>query len=189
MKKGALNLSIQAIVIVVIAFVVLGLGLTFVTGLFDDITKDTKDIQANIRERVLEDLRASGNKLSITKEINLERGKQTLESVGIVNVDLGENHFGILIEPIKKQVPGQAEITDTAQFADEVTFFYSTGVEEKLGPTEGDVIPVTITATNQAAGNYLYKVTVLRELTEGACASGTDQCEEYDSDTFFVRVS
>jgi hypothetical protein len=37
-KKGSLDISIQAIVIVVIAFVVLGLGLGFVKSTFKDIT-------------------------------------------------------------------------------------------------------------------------------------------------------
>ena len=66
MRKGSLNLSIQAIVIVVIAFVVLGLGLGFVKNTFKDIGSTSKEVQSKIKEQILEDLRTSGKKLSIS---------------------------------------------------------------------------------------------------------------------------
>ena len=58
-KKGDLNLSIQAIVIVVIAFVVLGLGLGFVRGQFKSIQETSTGVQEQIRQQILEDLRRS----------------------------------------------------------------------------------------------------------------------------------
>ena len=66
MKKGSLNLSIEAIVIVVIAFVVLGLGLGFVRGQFKSITETTTSIQDQIRQQITEDLRTGDKKLSFS---------------------------------------------------------------------------------------------------------------------------
>ena len=44
-KKASLELSIQAIIIVVIAFVVLGLGLGFCKNTFKDIGAPLKEVQ------------------------------------------------------------------------------------------------------------------------------------------------
>jgi len=189
-RKASLNLSIQAIVIVVIAFVVLGLGLGFVKNTFKDIGSTTKEVQAKIKEQILEDLRTSGKKLSITSQIQLERGSQVIENVGVVNTGLSEKKFGIKIEYIKKQNPdGSADLSDGA--GKEIIFFYNDLVDKGLSPTVGDVIPLTISATSAAAGNYLYKVNVLSEEQPGACLGGSAGagCQIYDTKSFFVRIT
>ncbi len=188
-KKASLNLSIQAIVIVVIAFVVLGLGLGFVKGTFKELTSTSGEVQAKIKEQVLEDLRTSGKKLSISQEIQLERGKQTVENVGIVNTGFAENKFGIQVQPINKQGPNGEPVQGDA-WKQEVTFFYNTLIEKQLAPTQGDVIPITITAKSSASGNYLFKVNVYEESAGGDCSNlDSESCNLYDTRSFFVRVS
>jgi Sec-independent protein translocase protein TatA len=189
-KKASLNLSIQAIVIVVIAFVVLGLGLGFVKNTFKDIGGTTKEVQSKIKEQILEDLRTSGKKLSLTTQIQLERGSQVVENIGVVNTGLSERSFGIQIEFIKKQNPdGSTDVSEEA--SSEIVFFYSDIVDKRLSPTAGDVFPLTISAKSSAAGNYLFKVNVQVEDSDGACLGGTENagCELYDTRSFFVRVS
>lgn len=191
-KKGSLDISIQAIVIVVIAFVVLGLGLGFVKSTFKDITSTTSDVQAKIKEQILEDMRVSGKKVSVTSQITLERGNQVIENIGIVNTGLSEKSFGIKISFIKKQNPDGTPGAEGAENdPQEIGFFYSELIEKRLSPTAGDVLPITVTAKSSAAGNYLYKVDVLAESAPGACASGTigAGCELYDTRSFFVRVA
>src|SRR3989344_1786251 len=189
-KKGSLDVSIQAIVIVVIALTVLGLGLGFVKSTFKDIGETSKGVQAKIKEQMLEDLRVSGKKVSITSQVNLERGKEALENIGIVNTGLTEKTFGVKIEFIKKQNPDGTE-DQTPEAGTEIIFFYSNLVEKRLSPTAGDVIPITISAKSSAAGNYLYKVDVLAESITGACATGTvgTGCDLYDTRSFFVKVA
>jgi len=181
-------MSIQAIVIIVIALTVLGLGLGFVKGTFKDISETSKGVQAKIKEQILEDLRVSGKKVSITSQVNLERGKEALENIGIVNTGLTEKTFGVKIEFIKKQNPDGTE-DQSLEAGNEIIFFYNNLVEKTLSPTVGDVIPITLSAKSSAAGNYLYKVDVLAG-TPAACASGTvgAGCELYDTRSFFVRV-
>ena len=189
-KKGSLDVSIQAIVIVVIALTVLGLGLGFVKSTFKDIGETSKGVQAKIKEQILEDLRVSGKKVSITSQVNLERGKEALENIGIVNTGLTEKTFGVKIEFIKKQNPDGTE-DQTPEAGTEIIFFYSNLVEKKLSPTAGDVIPITISAKSSAAGNYLYKVDVLAESITGACATGTvgTGCDLYDTPSFFAKIA
>ena len=185
-KKASLELSIQAIIIVVIAFVVLGLGLGFVKNTFKDITGTTKEVQAKIKEQILEDMRVSGKKLSITSQVALERGNQIVENVGVVNTGLSKRAFGIQVSFIKKQLPdGSQDTSEGAQ--NEIDFFFSEYVDKELSPTVGDVIPITISAKSTASGNYLYKVEVR------ACQAVTElpgpEWELYDTRSFFVRVS
>ena len=189
-KSGSLEMSIQAIVIIVIALTVLGLGLGFVKGTFKDISETSKGVQAKIKEQILEDLRVSGKKVSITSQVTLERGKEALENIGIVNTGLTEKTFGVKIEFIKKQNPDGTE-DQSLEAGNEITFFYNNLVEKRLSPTAGDVIPISISAESSAAGNYLYKVDVLAESTPSACgnpATVGPNCELYDTRSFFVRV-
>ncbi len=193
MKKASLNLSIQAIVIVVIAFVVLGLGLGFVKNTFKDITGTTKEVQSKIKEQILEDMRTSGKKLSITSQILLERGSQVIENIGIVNTGLSTKKFGVKHTFLKKQNPDGTE-DNTELAGEEITFFYNTLVEKELVPTAGDVLAVTISAKSGAAGNYIYKFDVYAEDLAQPGACGVDPvvgpgCELYDTRSFFVKVS
>ena len=187
-KRGSLNLSIEAIVIVVIAFTVLGLGLAFVKNQLGGIGKTSSEVQSKIKDQILEDMRSSGKKLAITQEIVLERGKQTIENVGIVNTDVNTHSFGIYVEGIKMQKPnGDPGTADDLK--NDISFFYNTNIEKKLSPTGGDVIPLTISAKSSAAGNYLYKVTVY---DDGQCTTGdAASCgasTPYDTRSFFVKV-
>jgi hypothetical protein len=184
-KRGSLNLSIEAIVIVVIAFTVLGLGLAFVKNQLGGIGKTTSEVQTKIKEQILEDMRTSGKKLSIAQQIQLERGKETVENVGIVNTGTQTGTFGIRITPIKGQRPNGNGITIDEMIA-EISFFYSGLVDKTLPPTGGDVIPVTISARSSASGNYLYKVEVYQS---PECSDTSVECPTpYDTRSFFVKV-
>ncbi len=193
-KKGDLSLSIQTIVIVVIAFTVLGLGLTFVKEQIGSIGKTAKDVQVEIRSKILDDLRSSGKKLSISEEIALERNKETIVGIGVVNTGISTKKYGVCIEPIRKQsldgTPGTIE-----EMKKEVNFFYNAEVEKELSPTQGDVIAATVSARGTASGNYLYKVNAYSEDTPGACSVPTENCPTpsggctlYDTKSFFVKV-
>ena len=193
-KKASLELSIQAIVIVVIAFTVLGLGLGFVKSQIGNLQKTATEVQSKIKEQILEDMRVSGKKVSVASQITLERGNQVVENIGIVNTGLSEKTFGIKISFIKKQnADGSAGAEGAENDPKEIGFFYSELIEKKLSPTAGDVMAVTISAKSNAAGNYLYKVDVFAEdsTSPGACAAGKvgAGCELYDTRSFFVRVA
>ena len=85
-KKGSLNLSIEAIVIVVIASTVRGLGLGFVKNQMDDIDKTSSSIQTQISQKILEDLREGNKKLSFPADkLSLATGEESVQAIGIKN--------------------------------------------------------------------------------------------------------
>ena len=63
-KKASLELSIRAIVIVVLAMTLLGLGLAFIKGMFGDITKISDITFDKISDQLQRDLINSDEKLA-----------------------------------------------------------------------------------------------------------------------------
>ncbi len=85
-KKASLEISIQAIVIVVLAMTLLGLGLGFIRGMFKNIGSTTEDVTEQVRQRVLDDLITGDKKVSFPKtEIIVDKGGSQVLTVGIRN--------------------------------------------------------------------------------------------------------
>ena len=85
-KKASLEISIQAIVIVVLAMTVLGLGLGFIKGMFSSITGVTSGTFDKIADQLQKDLVSSNEKLVFSQtKVAIERGKSLLLGWGIKN--------------------------------------------------------------------------------------------------------
>ncbi len=182
-KKGSLNLSIQMIVIVVIAFVVLGLGLGFVRTQFSSISDTSSQVQKQIEQQVLDDLRRGNQKLSFpTDELILETGEDTVQAIGVKNTKDSSLMLRVAFE-VKTSVSFE-------KFTSEVDFPFTTvggvstnskiiwnGDLQSFPPGEARVIPVTITAPDRI-GTYLYKVVIEQE--DGSV---------FDERTFFIKTS
>ncbi len=179
-KRGTLNISIEAIVIVVIALTVLGLGITFVRQQITGIGTTTTTIQEQIKQQILDDLRTGNKKLSFpATELKLETRQESVEAFGVKNIEDGP-----VTLIIKFQVKDGADFVDFVSEEDlEIT---SKGANAKiiwddtlqsLDPGDSKVFPATITAPDKT-GNYLYKIILSDE-----------NGKEFDSKTFFVKTS
>jgi len=174
-RKASLNLSIEAIVIVVIAFVVLGLGLGFVRNQFGSITDTTTQIQEQIKQQVLDDLRTGDKKLAFpASEITLNKKESKVNAIGIKNVKQGPLKYKIEIiqnggDPIFGDQSKAGYLTDN--------FLYDAEGDE-LQPTESRIIPIRMTSET-SAGTGQFKIIV------------TDETENtlYDSKSFFITVT
>src|SRR3989338_249996 len=86
-KKGSLEISIQAIVIVVLAMTLLGLGLTFVKKMFGNVDVISTGTFEKIQEQLQRDLVNSNEKLVFSQtKIAMERGSEKLFGWGVKNV-------------------------------------------------------------------------------------------------------
>jgi hypothetical protein len=182
-RKASLNLSIQAIVVVVIAFVVLGLGLGFVRSQFGSIEDTSSQVQKQIEQQILDDLRRGNQKLSFpTDELVLETGEDNVQSIGIKNTKDSPLSLAVGFE-VKAGAGFKAFISEV-----ENEFTTVGGVEstskiiwndqaQSFSPGESRVIPVTITAPDKS-GTYLYKVVIIQ-----------DDGEVFDERTFFIKTS
>lgn len=182
MKKASLNLSIQAIVIVVIAFVVLGLGLTFVRGVFDDIGGQSEDIFESVADQINDQIAKSSEPLYFPKQkLNLEAGDEEVTGVGVKNTGDVPLQLQVIFEVRvgSEFIPFvSGEVGTYGAGDDEFTagIFWDDSLQ-RYGPGQGTAIPITLTAPSKF-GNYLYKIRVLKE-------DGND----FASKTFFVRTS
>ena len=181
MKKGDLNLSIQVIVVVVIAFVVLGLGLQFVRTQFIKFGGDFGDVQDQIKQIIMEELRTGNKKLSFpSQNIDLERGKSKDIGFGVKNTEPGLLNYKIAIYPVSKKDASLGE------WESEVEFFYSEE-QSSLSSTEIRVHSLRIFANPDSGGSYIFRLEV-QDLgsTEEPPSTGNPP---YDEKTFFVTVN
>jgi hypothetical protein len=170
-KKGSLNLSIEAIVIVVIAFVVLGLGLGFVRSQFGSIEETAGSVQEQIKQQILDDLRTGNKKLSFpATSLTVERGQAKDIAVGVKNTGNLDLIYSVDVVVLNKQ----SETLTAEELSAAVEFFYDPSPKQ-LPPTESRVESIRISAPG-ATGTYLVKLSLL----EGS--------DVYDEKTFFVTV-
>ena len=172
-KKGSLELSIQAIIIIVIAFVVLGLGLGFVRTQFKSITETSSSVQEQVRQQVLEDLRTGNKPLSFpATTLNINLNDATDIAVGVKNT-----------QPIEL-LEYNVKLTVTCKSGDEpclppytaVDFFYDKSTVYKLNVgAEPNIHPIKIIAREK--GTYLVKLEIIK----------TD-ASNYAEKTFFVNI-
>ena len=100
-KKASLEISVQAIVIVVLAMTLLGLGFGFIRGMFKNITSTTEDVTEQVRQRVLDDLISGDKKVSFPKtEVTIDKGGSQVLTVGIRNKKDTPLHYKMRLTPI-----------------------------------------------------------------------------------------
>ncbi len=185
-KKGSLNLSIEAIVIVVIAFTVLGLGLGFVKTQIGDIGKTSSAIQEQISQQILDDLRTGNKKLSFpATKLNLATGEESVQAIGLKNTEdspvqviigfeikSGDSFLSFTSQEVKSFKQGATDVKSKIDWDNS---------EQPLKPGESRVFPVTITAPDKS-GNYLYKIIITKVTADGTKSA-------FDSRTFFIKTS
>ncbi len=81
-KKGSLNLSIEAIVIIVVAFVVLGLGLTLTRAIFEGAGQKLPEAFAVTQ---LEATPTAENPITISQTVKIGRSSEKTMDVGFYN--------------------------------------------------------------------------------------------------------
>ena len=100
-KKASLEISIQAIVIVVLAMTLLGLGLGFIRGMFKNISSTTEDVTEQVRQKILDDLITGDKKVSFPKtDIIIDKGGSVVLTVGVRNKKDTLLHYKMRFTPI-----------------------------------------------------------------------------------------
>lgn len=116
-KKGSLNLSIEAIVIIVVAFVVLGLGLTLTRTIFKGAEQKLPEAFAVTQ---LEATPTAENPITISQSIEIGRNSEKTMDVGFYNQDTNSAKaatFAITscLDKAKKSVTEKPEMASISQ--------------------------------------------------------------------------
>ena len=172
-KKGSLNLSIQAIVIIVLAMTLLGLGLGFVRNQFKIIGETATTVQEQTRQAILDDLRIGNKKLSFpTGRIILIPGERKDLAFGVKNTEDSTIDFTIVISR-----RGTTDFTILNSTTKSDGSFFWDDSDQQLNPGDSRVFGILHQA-EPTKDTYLYKIEIKL----------LDDSSIYDAKTFFVTV-
>ena len=125
-KRASLEISIQAIVIVVLAMTLLGLGLGFIRNMFKNIGSTTEDVTEQVRQRILDDLITGDKKISFPKtDITLEKAGSEVVAIGIRNKGDRPLNYKMDICPISYNPPSGTIVTYT-----DCSYFITAGFDK-----------------------------------------------------------
>jgi hypothetical protein len=195
-KRASLELSIRAIVIVILAMTLLGLGLGFVRNMFQDIGGITTDVTEQIKEQITAQLRTSGEKLSFPATVALSRGELKTLIIGVQNTGSELIYFGF-------DLNWDAPNSDHAQKSDGTVDSDKTFDEEydprylsdpcsfSLEPAEASAYGINIKAPRVAGTDMVVlKVRIAETSSDGSCAADADPSDNpvFATKTTFTTV-
>lgn len=189
-KKASLNLSINAIVIIVLAMTLLGLGLTFIRGIFRKAGGITETTFEKISEQLDTDLQTSEAPLLFSEtRLAMERGgPSSLEGFGVRNDGNVPISYGIKI--VAFSCPDAAEVDGECPAVDN-WFTYFTGDEQyTINPAERQVNKVTIDVERGATtGLYLLKILAYTGTWDGQECKGPEAaCDVFGQTELFLTI-
>ncbi len=160
--KGAFELSLSFIVIVVIAVILLSLAITFLQGIFSSVEQLTYKITDVAREKLLGDLASSGGKVGLAAPAVTEwkRGQTGSFALGIRNLDPALDktfYISIYLESLGGELSGTPVSSKQDEVAKWITPIKTEFVEASGSKTTDIIIKPPATAS---LGIYLFRVIV-----------------------------
>ncbi len=198
-KKGGLDVSVNSIVILIFAVIILGLGIRFIKSMFGKASASFTEVSDTAKREVESTLAQSSKRVVLSnKDFKVEPGQSINAYLGIKNYlksaetfsilsdsNAGFNSDGSPADPSKSSIacyyfiPGDGQ-SDQSDAEELITF--NTLPSIKLAPGEDQVLKLIIRADNSAPlGTYYCKVYV-------ANPDSHSQNKEYASFPFNVEV-
>ncbi|MBW2985224.1 hypothetical protein KY313_01030 [Candidatus Woesearchaeota archaeon] len=95
-KKASLNLSINAIVVLILAITMLGLGLTFMRNIFGGATKEFTKVSGEVEKQMIEQMKESNKVVSLSRpKITVKVGEKEQIFIGLKNDEQNNKIFQI----------------------------------------------------------------------------------------------
>ncbi|MEM4240473.1 MAG: hypothetical protein QXM31_02810 [Candidatus Woesearchaeota archaeon] len=191
-KKGALELSITAIVVLIIAITVLGLAIFFIKNLFKGGTEIFTSELAKIKDTLRKNIEESGELVVMSKgaELEVKRGEKFEFHIGTRNTASKTRCFRIGIVCNKPfgdhdctpygndRLVGGLDEAGSPPAPDEKWFPRLLGEFEVPGNDIG-VFPATLQIASADPDTYLMYLNVYQGLVD--CEPGIDCCSATDS--------
>ena len=148
-KKASLEISIQAIVIIVLAMTLLGLGLGFIKSMFKNIGGIQEDISQAVKDQILNDLITNDKKISFSKsEIVMDKGESQVLAVGVRNKKDTPLNYKMRFNPVSGPdgAPFSIDNPPWFQFAQNQVY--------KLPAAEPDIRSIRLNVPSVNSGSY-----------------------------------
>jgi len=186
-RKASLELSIRAIVIVVLAMTIMGLGLGFVRNTFKDIGGLSDDVTEQIRQQILDDLITSDKKVSFPKtELKIDKGGSEVLTVGIRNKD----DFSLNYRMEFKAISGPSTINpfDDVQKGKVIDWFQFSTTSYELSSADSEVRNVRLSIpTSSKSGSYFLTFDIIKLIEDPSDPTKILE-ETYATKDFFIVV-
>ncbi len=170
-KRAALNLSINAIVVLILAITMLGLGLSFMRNIFGSATKEFEEVGGTVRKQMIEQMKETDNTVDLSRpKVDLKAGEETQIFIGFKNDGNVPRFFEVSVDGSSSTRLG--DITDTCSIlvtgvAKEIYLEFKTGETEVL-KGEVVVLPLNIkTNSDVDQATCFYELVVEHGTTSG----------------------
>jgi len=206
-KKAALQLSINAIVILILAITILSLGIAFIKSQFGALTERFAEVSAEIKSELINKIRDTGELLVFNRvEVEAKLGKPEEFYIGIKNTAPNVNNPDnpVCFIPAVKCVSalngecfdgrndvyvGGSDMEIGPGVPPEVKWF-SMFPEVNIKTGEVGVYPVTLQIAQARPDTYLMEFAVYKYTQGESCDTGGIVDERpYQSKQFFIKLT
>ena len=161
-KRGSISISINMIVVVVLAFVMLGLMLTLGRNIVDSAGKTANQVSEQTRQDIINKLTQSDDPLYFTqREFNVPFKKAETISFGVKNIDPSQAHLAVEIIKIDSNGEEGASMVPSTKSSGDEGVFYWPKVAQMYGAGESKVFDVQYRAPTGTRGSYMYKFRIV----------------------------
>lgn len=200
-KKAALEISINAIVVLILAITILGLGLGFIKSQFGAVSEQFGAVSAEIKSSLIEKIKESGELLVFNRaEIEAKVGKPETIYVGIKGTsgESGSVCFRMATKCLRPLNPDNrcTETIDRNALVGGKDDMSTTPVEtwfkmfEEVDIKNNDVgvFPITLQIAKALSDTYLMEFNVYKSAANGNCEN-PGEFTIYQSKQFFVKLT
>jgi hypothetical protein len=207
-KKAALELSINAIVVLILAITILGLGIGFIRNQFGGLTKQFTAVNAEIQDQLINKIKESGDLLVFDRaELQAGVGKKDVFYIGVKNTasnaDQTKNSvcYHVGIRCIRALKSDNHCITDTGQdlvpvggivegvAADTNYAWFQMFDQVDIKNNDIGVYPITVQIAKAKPDTYAMEILVEKDDSNADCSTGGGVFKPYQSKQFFVVLS
>ncbi|MFC1728607.1 hypothetical protein ACFLZ7_04040 [Nanoarchaeota archaeon] len=162
-KKG-MQLSINFIVILIIAIAVFGFGITFVGKFFEGASQLKENLDADTEKRI-ESLLNTGEQVAIPiNSKTIEIGKSDVFGVGVLNVLGSTQEFKINIVCTSAFGKGNEDLKSLCLNPEEQGWVFNNQVSATIPNNEQEVFPILFQVPQGTkSGTYIFTITVVDE--------------------------
>ncbi|MEK6849236.1 MAG: hypothetical protein AABY01_01550 [Nanoarchaeota archaeon] len=206
-KKAALELSINAIVVLILAITILGLGIGFIRSQFGGLTKQFTQVNAEIQDQLINKIKESGDLLVFDRaELQAGIGKKDAFYIGVKNTASNPENtkdsvcYRLAVKCIRalkpeNRCPGEIDnvivggksYTGETPLSSDSTWFQMFD-EIDIKNNEVGVFPITVQIAKANPDTYAMEFQVSKSTDSTECAMGAEQTP-YQSKQFFIVLS
>lgn len=168
-KRASLNLSINAVVVLILAITMLGLGLAFMKKTFGGVTEEFEEVSGEIKVQLIDRLKTSREALALsTFNMEIEKSSKKTVYLGVRNdLGCGTLEYAIDATATCESLAGYGDINCKGGAVKITTFATQDVAQNDVG-----ILPINIKTESSAIPDTLKFPIVVT--TEG-CSGGEKQ--------------